>query len=642
MSAIFGIFTGDGSTPDPLELQRLKVHLARRGPDASAVWTEPGVAFGNCQLRTTPESLHESMPAGDVEGTCCITADTRLDNRDELIGELDLRQASAAEIPDSTVILEAYRKWGESCPARLLGDFAFALWNRRTRTLFCARDPFGVKPFYYAQVGPRFAFCSCVDGLLQLDWIPRRLNERRLASHLTTFFGDTAATFYADILRLPPAHTLSRSGGAVRLTRYWTLSPECETRFNSEEEYIEAFRSLFQEAVRTRLRSTGKVGSMLSGGLDSSSISAVAGRLVAEEGRGALASLSAVFDEVPRSNERRYIDAVVKRGGFEPSYLAADQCDPFLAPAEVAGTQAEVHVAANMFLNWGLYGVARKRGIRVVLDGFDGDSTISHGVSYLLELAQANRWLELSRLVPAAARVCGRSAPGLWWAYAWHHGISRKIPPAVSRLGRGAARRWQCWRRTTTENSGNEGLLDREFVERVGLREYRASLRATALPPARTERESHYQMLMWGVMPATLEMLDQAAAPFGIELRFPFWDRRLIEFCLGLPPRFKIRDGSTRWILRKAMEGILPREVQWRRGKSNIGHAFKHCLFKHGRSTLAQAAATARARLRPYVSARHLDASLRNFLARPGDQEALFLWQMANLSLWLEKSGIRT
>jgi asparagine synthase (glutamine-hydrolysing) len=377
---------------------------------------------------------------------------------------------------------------------------------------------------------------------------------------------------------------------------------------------------------------------MLSGGLDSSSISAVAGDLLGKERRGSLATFSAVFDEVPRSNERGYIAMAVQRGGFEPSYLAADQCDPFRTPPELEGTQAEVHVAANLFLNWGLYGMARERGVRVILDGFDGDSTISHGVTHLRELANANRWLELSRLAPAASRACGCSALGLWWAYVWHQGLSLKLPPLALRLGNGVARRWNRLRQLAGRHSGDNPVLDEEFVQRIGLREYRASLRATARPPARTEKEAHYQTLMWGVMPATLEMLAQTAAPFGIELRYPFWDRRVIEFCLGLPAQFKIREGHTRWILRKAMEGLLPREVQWRARKSNIGHAFKHCLYKHGLPALEQAVAKAPKQLRPYVNARRLEATRGRALADAGDGETLFQWQMANLTLWLEKT----
>ena len=358
--------------------------------------------MGNCLLRTTPESLHEQMPSSGAEGTCWITADARLDNRDDLIGELGLRQNPASEIPDSTIILEAFQKWGEDCPTHLLGDFAFAIWDRRNQTLFCARDQFGIKPFYYSPVGPQFAFCSCIDGLLQLPWIPRRLNERRLASYLTRFFGDTAATFYEDILRLPPAHALRVNEQGVRLTRYWVLSRSCETHFRSDEQCMEAFQALFREAVRTRLRRVGQAGSMLSGGLDSSSISAVAGRLVAEEGQGPLATFSAVFDEVPRTNERRFIDAAVEHCGFEPSYLAADRCDPFLAPPELDGTQVEAHYAPNLFLHWGLYSMAKKRGVRVVLDGFDGDEYPVSAWSRLSRGTGAGQ--SVSRTEPAGAR----------------------------------------------------------------------------------------------------------------------------------------------------------------------------------------------------------------------------------------------
>jgi asparagine synthase (glutamine-hydrolysing) len=600
VSAIFGIFHGDFSPISLTDMQRLRVRLSKRGPDDSGIWSEGGVALGNCLLRTN--SVHERLPSADPFGQYVITADARLDNREELIQELSLTGAPADEIPDSAIILEAYRKWGKSCPAHLLGDFAFAIWDRKERTFFCARDQFGIKPLYYARVGRNFAFSSCIDGLLQLDWVPRRLNEQRLASHLTTYFGDTAATFYADISRLPPAHTLCASEEAVQVTNYWTLSPECETRFESQEEYVEAFRALFQQAVRRRLRTTCRIGAMLSGGLDSSSIAGVAGHFLGEEGRGSLATFSAVFDEVPQSNERRFIDAAVKFGGFEPSYLAADQCNPFLAPLELEDAQGEAHVAANMFLNWGLYGLARDRGVRVLLDGFDGDTTISHGITYLLELARAKRWLKFSQLVPAAARICDCPPRQLWWEYFWQYGLSPKLPHGVLRVGRGVARRWRRWRGKDTSGQ-TQSVLDPCFAKRIGLREYRASLKSTSGRAAWTEKEAHYQTIAWGVMPATLEMLQEAAAPFGIELRFPFWDRHLVEFCLGLPPGFKIRDGYTRWILRQAMEGMLPPEVQWRAGKSNIGHAFKHCLLKHGHEVMERAWATAGARLRPYVSA---------------------------------------
>jgi asparagine synthase (glutamine-hydrolysing) len=637
MSAIFGIHTDDDPEVKRAEIQRLRVHLAYRGTDASGIWTEAQVALGNCLLRTTPEAEYEDMPMGDADATCRITADARLDNRGDLIRTLGLENFPASRIPDSQLILEAYLKWGEECPAQLLGDFAFAIWDRRTRTLFCARDQFGVKPFYYYHANERFAFCTSVDGLLQLDWVPRRLNEQRLASHLTNFYDDTAATFYAGILRLPPSHSLRLNQNGLQLSRYWKLNPACETRFASDGEYVEGFKAVFKEAVKARLRTSGQPGAMLSGGLDSSSIATMAGHLMKEVGRGPLATFSAIFDEVPKSNERTYIESLVRKGGFTPSFLAADQCNPFQAPPELARIQSEVNNGANLFLNWGLYGLARQRGVRVILDGFDGDTTISHGVTYLSELARTTHWIKLGQMVPAVAALSDSSVPGLFLSYLWHQGLWPRLPSTAQRVYRGVARRW---RSISRPNSGPCCVLNKDFEERIGLRKYRASLRDATPPSAKTERAAHYQKLLWGVMPSTLELLERTAAPFGIEVRFPFWDRRLIEFCLGLPPQFKIRDGRTRWILRQAMEGLLPKDVQWRPDKSNMGHAFKHCLIKHGLGDMDKADGATNQWLQAYVCAKHLADSRRIFRAEVGDQETHFLWQVANLTLWLEKTGL--
>jgi asparagine synthase (glutamine-hydrolysing) len=637
MSAIFGTYSTEGSLVLPEELDRLKTHLSIRGPDASGVWQQPGIALGNCLLRTTPESVNELMPFQDNETDCCITSDARLDHRDELIAKLGLPSIRAKSFPDSRLILEAFKKWDEDCPSHLLGDFAFAIWDHRNRKLFCARDSFGVKPLYYSQVGHRLAFCSCQDGLLRLPWIPRRLNERRIASHLTTFFGDIAETFFEDIFRLPPGHVLIADHRGTAIHRYWALEQPTEMLKQSDAVCVEGFLDLFRNAVKSRLRANVKVGSMLSGGLDSSSIAATAGQLLDESGRGPLATFSAIFDQVPRSDERKYISAAVQRGGFQPNYLAADRCDPFQAPPEVENTQADVHGAANAFLNWGLYGMARERGVRVLLDGFDGDSTISHGVGFLQELARTNRWLALTRLMPAAARACHCSAASLWWAYVWHLGLAPRASRKVIKVARSITRRWnRCL--PTKKATSPLVVLNGRFAERVGVRQYQAERRATALAPAQTEGEAHHQTLTWGVMPATLEMLDQAAAPFGIELRFPFWDRRLIEFCLRIPGHLKIHGGYTRWILRRAMEGILPREIQWRPGKTNLGYGFKHCLLTHGMRTLEDAITSASASLRPYICPNHFKTSLRRFRHRKGDEETLFLWQVANLARWMTRT----
>jgi asparagine synthase (glutamine-hydrolysing) len=363
----------------------------------------------------------------------------------------------------------------------------------------------------------------------------------------------------------------------------------------------------------------------------------MAGHLMTQAGEGPLATFSGVFDEVPKSNERRFIEAINRECGFSPSFLAADTCNPYQVPPELARTQAEVNIAPNMFVNWGLYSQAQQRGVNVMLDGFDGDTTISHGATYLSELARASRWIKLGQLAPALAAVSGRSALSVFWSYLWEAGLWPRLPALAQRGCRSVARRWRSARGA---GAGPCCVLNSKFAERLGVGQYRASLRESSSPSARTERMFHYQNLNWGVMPATLEMLEQTAAPFGLEVRFPFWDKRLIEFCLGMPPEYKIREGRTRWILRQAMEGLLPQEIQWRAGKSNLGHGFKHCLIKHGMREMNEGDVAANSYLQAYVCSKHLDDSRRGFREKGGERETLFLWQVTNLTLWLKRTGL--
>ena len=207
-----------------------------------------------------------------------ITADARIDNREALLAALDRPGADAALLPDSTIILAAYARWGPACVEKFLGDFSFAIWDPRERTLFCARDHFGVRPFIYCQTDHFLAFSSEIGGLLALADVPRRIDEFQVLEYLSAYYEDTSSTFYRDIRKLPPAHGIVVKNGALSKRRYWTLAHPPDRRPKSDAENIETFRDIFIEAVRCRVRSSGAVGAALSGGLDSSSVALAARR----------------------------------------------------------------------------------------------------------------------------------------------------------------------------------------------------------------------------------------------------------------------------------------------------------------------------------------------------------------------------
>lgn len=185
MSGICGILYFDERRASLEEISSMNKAIAFRGRDESGTRAEGPVVLGNCLLRTTPESLHERFPMEDTEAGLLLTADARIDNRDELIAALAVNVSPERPVTDGELILRAYRKWGEGCPEPLVGDFAFAIWNMRERTLFCARDHFGARPFCYYRDRGRFLFVSEVSGFIAISDVPRRLDESFLADFIS-------------------------------------------------------------------------------------------------------------------------------------------------------------------------------------------------------------------------------------------------------------------------------------------------------------------------------------------------------------------------------------------------------------------------------------------------------------------------
>jgi len=395
--------------------------LAQRGPDDVNIWIDGAVGLGHTMLRTTPESLHEIMPL--KMGDLIITADARIDNRDELCSLLGMDCQPMDSIPDSLLILLAYERWGERCPEMLLGDFAFAIWDTPRSKLFCARDIFGVRPFYYSYLSDRyFVFGSEIKAILCVKDIPRRLNEVRVAYHLQgdLLQGDKTSTFYRDILRLPPAHSLTVTPQGLRLINIGrsTRSGRFTTRITMS--MLKRSVNLFTEAVRCRLRSAYPIGSELSGGLDSSSVTCVARKICIGNERRRVHTISGIFDDVPECDERAYINPVLAQGSLIPHFVPADQVGPLENLDDIQWIGDEPSIFPNTYTQWYLFSAAREQGIRILLDGEDGDSVVSYGYEYLSELARAGQWSEFQIELDALAKRYDGSS----WSYLKSYGLS--------------------------------------------------------------------------------------------------------------------------------------------------------------------------------------------------------------------------
>ncbi len=260
--------------------------MAGYGRDGAETWHDGPIVLGQQLTYITPESRHERLPYQDVQSGLIIAADARLDNREELFDVFRIDHSERRKISDSQLILLAYRHRAEDCPAHLLGDFAFAIWDGEKRQMFCARDFMGVRPFYYFESSQRFCFASDIAALLTFRDLPCRLDLQYVRAQLEFYhFYHQELSFYENIKKLPAATSLIVRPEVLHRQKYWSPGPTGEIRYPKDEAYIEQLRFLMESAVASRIRTTFPTGSHISGGLDSSSITVLAARALRKENR---------------------------------------------------------------------------------------------------------------------------------------------------------------------------------------------------------------------------------------------------------------------------------------------------------------------------------------------------------------------
>jgi len=636
MSGFIGVFHRDGSPVAPEYTSGMPGKISHRGPDGSGTWTEGPVALGHSMLWTTPESLLERLPLVHAAWGLAITCDARIDNRNDLIESLGLRM-SHQEITDSYLILAAYERWGERCPGKLIGDFAFAIWDTRNGKMFCARDAMGVKSFYYHLSDKVFAFGSEIKAVLHSERVPRKLNETRVLDYFVNLFDDRGITFYKDVCRLPAATTLTVTQAGKSLSTYWTLDSTRELKLSSQAEYTEAFKTCFVEAVRCRLRSAFPVISTLSGGLDSSSIACVAKNLYRDEGDGRpLDTVSLVFPGLPEesrryTDERNYIDFALAMGGFRPHFVRADQLSPMADLGRVHYHLDEAFFAGNLYLHWEMYRTAQQNGNRIFLDGLDGDSTVSHGFEHLGDLIMGLKLKTLYSELGAIRRNLGLGRKRVLREYC----IKPFCPTWVYTAWRWLHGRHEDMRIT-------DRLLSPEFRERLRLTERVNSMLVGSRSCTLSGREKHKEMLSFPLFAHALEMADKCSAAFHVESRYPFFDQRLIELCLSLPGNQKLGDGWSRAILRRSMEGILPKEIQWRPMKADLSSNFYHRLLDGDRALVENVVLQQSSLLAPYVDLSALRNAYARFEANPlrSHEDSLQVFAAVNLAVWLDAAHL--
>lgn len=602
--------------------------MARRGPDRQTRRCEGEAGFGQALLATTPEAQAEVQPWVHPETGCMIVSDSRLDNRPQLLRDLGINRP-ADEVGDGELLHAAWRRWAEGCADRLRGDFAFAVWDPQARELFLARDPMGVRPLAFHTDGEGlFVFASVADAVVAQGDVPRDLDEGRIADVLVGENEgiDQACTFYTSVQRLPPAHWLRWHAGKLALQRYWRpIGARPSGLPRGESEWIEAQRERLDVAVRLRLRSHRPVGSMLSGGLDSSSVVALAGAACAADGRAPFPVFSAINSDDADCLETRAIRAVVAHVRCAPVFvdLADFRRSPTRAHAlwEDAGEPFD----GSMPLLAALCEAAAGRGVASLMDGVPADNLYATG-RWAQHLFDKGHWHQAWQAALAQATLPWIRFPR---SNAMRVMAGCLAPASVHRLrdGLAEARDYRDLIRTS--------LIDPGFARRTGLRgRYRRYRRTIGGSHQWHASGDALSSLAAPYITAGLERYNRVASLHGIEPRPPYADRDLIEFQAWMPLQLRVRDGHLKWVLRQAMAPHLPPQVAWRRDKSHIGGLFTKAMLERTRGAGALPAGP------PHLG--WLDAPRLEEARRHPDtatDEAMAV--AARLLLWWEHAGQR-
>lgn len=629
MSGIAGLFYRNNKPVHLEQLQAMGKALAHRGPDRISFFCYNSIGLVHCMLYDTPESLLETLPHKIADKRLVITCHGRIDNRRELSEYLGWRKP-LLETTDSELILAAYDKWGNSCAGRLLGDFAFAIWDERAQKLFCARDHMGVKPFYYYLSDTFFVFASEIKGFLSLKEVPRSLNNERVADFLTNVVTEKEATFYNDILRLSPAHYLEVDRHKSSLNCYYNLEPQ-ELECKNRNEYEEKFREIFMDAVRCRVRTAFPVGSYLSGGLDSASIVCTAAGALKDELSCKIRTYSGIFETVAECDERNYFKAVLKRYDLPHHHLRADLLHPGKAFDELISIADEPPFSPHFFMKWNLSCAAHLEGMRIMLDGHDGDSAVSYGLGLFRELALQGNIRGLLReyrdFSPSSNTILH----------------IKKIFKLYCNIGRDSIPFCSCIQREKRRFKKSFEILNPVFALKTDINKRLLDIISHQPIQGLTEQQFHKRNVSHPLQPYMLEFLERLGSRFSLVLRFPFFDIRVINFCLALPCKEKFSQGYNRSIVRRSLAEYLPKEISERKTKTDFSPNLIFAFSVIGRDWLANSLDNLSPSTYTCVNKEYLKNSVSCFLKASNKLRQVYLYpviRIISLDKWLKKNSL--
>ena len=556
MCGIAGIVDTVGQRPiDSTLLHRMTDRLAHRGPDGSGFHISHGVGFGHRRLAII-DVVGGQQPLFNEDGTVSITFNGEIYNYQELMVELERKGHHFKTRSDTEVVVHAWEEWGEAAVSRLRGMFAFAIWDQDQETLFLARDRFGKKPLYYTMLGDgRLLFASEMKALLVCPDVSRRINLAAVEDYFAYGYVPESKSIYSNILKLPPGHHLTVIRGRHRAepVQYWDLSFETGSEIKTEEQAQHELLDQLREAVRMRLISEVPLGAFLSGGVDSSAVVAMMAETSELVNSFSIGFTQAAYDET------QYADEVATRYKTR-HYKRIVDADDFSLVARLAGIYDEPFADASAIPTFRVCALAREK-VTVALSGDGGDELLAGYRRYRWHQSEE----KLRNMMPdflrrPLLRSVGRLYPKLDWAPR-----PLRAKATLLELAEGTVDGYFLNVSMLGDNV-RRSLLSSSFVKDLQGYHAREEL-ARHFRNAPTEdplAAVQYVDIKTYLPGDILAKVDRASMANSLEVRAPFLDQGFANWTTLLPSKLKMRGREGKYILKRALESRLPRDVLYR------------------------------------------------------------------------------
>ncbi len=557
MCGIAGILSPDTKNVTRQRLQKMTDALQHRGPEEEGFWLneEQTIGLGHRRLSIIDLSAAGSQPMLYLD-RYTITYNGEIYNYIELKDTLSKKGYYFTSECDTEVVLAAYACYSKDCLQYFDGMFAFAIWDKVEQTLFCARDRFGEKPFYYTflQKHNQLVFASEMKALWAAG-VYKKMDNEMLLNYLTLGWVQNPVnkqqTFFEDIISLPPSHYLlykfsGNNEPYLEVKSYWDINKESRIAAGSDDFVKQNFLELFTTSVKRRLRSDVAIGSSISGGLDSSSIVAMVNKLLDNAGKHK--TFSAVFPGFEK-DESKQIGEVAEYFTLT-NYKVTPTADDFIYDfGKLIYHQEEPFQSSSIYAQFKVYELAKQKGVTVILDGQGADETMAGYSKYYHWFWQEK--IAGCNLKEAKSEINSAKKNGQQIKWGWKNYLAAFLPQLTANQ----------LQNNSYKKQSNHPDLTYDFF----LHNYNKT--KTIKPPVTKLNDILYFNTMQFGLEELLRYADRNAMAHSREVRLPFLNHELVQFIFSIPSSFKIKEGFTKHVLRMSMNDLLPQSIVWRKDK---------------------------------------------------------------------------